>query len=154
MSLPIFATWRTSADVADDMRLVDDVHAPMGERLAATLRFTMAEYDAHHAAVGLLWRARVRSTRGRLVVPPALRTIPALAAPLVVVLSAIVEVAGWLSDGEVFARFGLAVSDASWIVEAHLIAACLVQLVRLHHVERSGESSMLRASTRTRRRLA
>lgn len=148
----LLETWRTSADVADDVRCIDDPTRPMESRLVAIGRTSLDELDAHRAASSLLWRARVRSSRGQLTVPASLRTLSALAAPAVVVLSAVVEASGALGAGEIFARFALSPSDATWIVEAAVIASCLALLVQRRLVERVGE--LLRASANVRARCA
>lgn len=150
--MTILVTWRTSAEVAADVRLIQDPRRPHGARMDAICRTTLDELDAHHAAESLLWRARVCSGRGQLHVPAALKTIAAMAAPVAVVLAALLERVGALSDVEVFGRFALAPSDATWIVEGALIAACLAELLRRRLVDRVG--GLLRASAAARARCA
>lgn len=133
--MKLFATWRTSADVARDAKLVDDPTALMTERLVAAGRTSPAELDAHAAAVVLLGRARL-SRRGPLAVAPELKTITALAAPLSVVLAAIGEAGVVITEREVLARFALSPRDVGWIVEATLVDACITELVRRRLVER------------------
>lgn len=133
--MKLFATWRTSADVARDAKLVDDPTAPMPERLVAAGRTSPAELDAHASAVVLLGRARL-SRRGPLTVAAELKTITALAAPLAVVLAAIGEAGGVITEREVLQRFALGPRDVGWIVEATLVDACITELVRRRLVER------------------
>lgn len=148
MTIPILTTWRSSDVVAADVRLSRDTSVAVGERLSVFERTSPEEFGAHAAAEGLLWRARVCSARGQLTVPAQLRTLPALAAPAVVVLAAVLEAVGLVSLVEVYGRFALAPSDATWIVEGALVAACLAELTRRRFVEFVGE--LVRASARTR----
>lgn len=132
----LFTTWRTSSAVARDVRTMDALDAPLAQRLEALGRTSPAERAAHAAAEALLWRARVCTSRGPLAVEASLKDHTALAAPLVVVLAAVREAAGTLSEHEVLARFGLELRDASWVSEAALVVACLRELERRRLVAR------------------
>jgi len=150
MSAAMLTTWRTSAEVAADVRLMDDVTQGLASRLAAIGRTSLDERDAHVAAGALLWRAQHLTPRGKLAIPAQLRTLTALAAPAVVVLSAQLEASGPVTVAEVFARFALAPRHVGEVEEASVIDASLVELVRRRLVVRSGET--VKASDAMRRR--
>lgn len=117
---------------------MDDEGLELRVRLDAIERTSVDERLAHVHAEELLVLARYCGRPAReLAVHPRLKSLPSLAAPLVVVLAAVVEAPAPIAEAGVFARFGRVMADVARRDSVALtVRIALDELVRRRLVHR------------------